>query len=197
MQGLADGYFVAPYTVSNYLAGLLGQSPVSTDDPAFALEVAAVADRTRHWLAVGGTKSVDYYHRELGKIVWDYCGMARNKEGLEKALTEIPALREDFRKNVRVLGDDTSLNQALEQVGRVDDFMELAELKVRDALHREESCGGHFREEYKDEEGEARRDDENFKYVAAWEWKGADQPQELNKEDLEFDYVALSTRSYK
>ncbi|MFA9564258.1 MAG: fumarate reductase/succinate dehydrogenase flavoprotein subunit [Acidimicrobiales bacterium] len=197
MQGLADGYFVAPYTISNYLAGLLGQSPVSTDDPAFALEVAAVADRTRHWLAVGGTKSVDYYHRELGKLVWDYCGMARNKEGLEKALTEIPALREDFRKNVRVLGNDTSLNQALEQVGRVDDFMELAELKVRDALHREESCGGHFREEYKDEEGEARRDDENFKYVAAWEWKGADQPQELNKEDLEFDYVALSTRSYK
>ncbi len=197
MQGLADGYFVAPYTVSNYLAGLLGQSPVPTDDPAFTLEVAAVADRTRHWLAIGGTKSVDHYHRELGKIVWDYCGMARNREGLEKALAEIPALRDEFRKNVRVLGDDTSLNQSLEKVGRVDDFMELAELKVRDALHREESCGGHFREEHKDEEGEAKRDDENFKYVAAWEWKGPDQPQELNKEDLDFEYVALSTRSYK
>jgi succinate dehydrogenase / fumarate reductase flavoprotein subunit len=197
MQGLADGYFVAPYTISNYLAGLLGQSPVPTDDPAFTADVATVADRTNHWLAIGGTKSVDYYHRELGKIVWDYCGMERNKEGLEKALSEIPTLRDEFRKNVRVLGTNESLNQALENVGRVDDFMELAELKVRDALHREESCGGHFREEHKDAEGEAKRDDENFKYVAAWEWKGADQAQELNKEDLEFDYVALSTRSYK
>ncbi len=197
MQGLADGYFVAPYTVSNYLAGQLGTDPVPTDDPAFAIEAAKVDDRTRHWLAVGGTKSVEHYHRELGKLVWDYCGMARNKTGLEKALSEIPTLRDEFRQNVRVLGDNESLNQSLEKVGRVDDFMELAELKVRDALHREESCGGHFREESQDEEGEAKRDDENFKYVAAWEWQGPDQAQELNKEDLEFEYVELTTRSYK
>ena len=197
MQGLADGYFVLPYTIGDYLATLLGTSVVPTDDPVFRKAVAEVDDRTRSWLAKRGTKSVDYYHRELGKLVWDYCGMARNRTGLEKALSEIPALREEFRSNVKVLGSADTVNQSLEQVNRVDDFMELAELKVRDALHREESCGGHFREEHQTSEGEALRDDDNFAYVAAWQWRGSDKPQELIKEPLEFENVHLSQRSYK
>ncbi len=197
MQGLADGYFVLPYTIGDYLATLLGTSVVPTDDPVFRKAVAEVDDRTRSWLAKRGTKSVDYYHRELGKLVWDYCGMARNRTGLEKALSELPALREEFRSNVKVLGSADTVNQSLEQVNRVDDFMELAELKVRDALHREESCGGHFREEHQTSEGEALRDDDNFAYVAAWQWRGSDQPQELIKEPLEFENVHLSQRSYK
>ena len=197
MQGLADGYFVLPYTIGDYLAPKLGSAPVPTDDPAFAAAVAEVDDRTRGWLAKRGTKSVDYYHRELGKIVWEYCGMARNRTGLEKALSEIPALREEFRANVKVLGSADTTNQSLEQVNRVDDFMEMAELKVRDALHREESCGGHFREEHQTPEGEALRDDENFAYVAAFHWQGPDRPQELIKEPLEFENVKLTQRSYK
>ena len=197
MQGLADGYFVLPYTIGDYLAPKLGSAPVPTDDPAFGAAVAEVDDRTRGWLAKRGTKSVDHYHRELGKIVWEYCGMARNRTGLEKALSEIPALREEFRANVKVLGSADTTNQSLEQVNRVDDFMEMAELKVRDALHREESCGGHFREEHQTPEGEALRDDENFSYVAAWDWRGPDRPQELIKEPLEFENVKLTQRSYK
>ena len=197
MQGLADGYFVLPYTIGDYLAPKLGSAPVPVDDPAFAAAVAEVDDRTRGWLAVRGTRSVDHYHRELGKIVWEYCGMARNRTGLEKALSEIPALREEFRTNVKVLGSADTTNQSLEQVNRVDDFMEMAELKVRDALHREESCGGHFREEHQTPEGEALRDDENFAYVAAWDWQGPDRPQELVKEPLEFENVKLTQRSYK
>ena len=197
MQGLADGYFVLPYTIGDYLATLLGTSVVPTNDPVFRKAVTEVDDRTRSWLAKRGTKSVDYYHRELGKLVWDYCGMARNRTGLEKALSEIPALREEFRSNVKVLGSADTVNQSLEQVNRVDDFMELAELKVRDALHREESCGGHFREEHQTSEGEALRDDDNFAYVAAWQWRGSDKPQELIKEPLEFENVHLSQRSYK
>ena len=197
MQGLADGYFVLPYTIGDYLAPKLGTAPVRTDDPVFAAAVAEVDDRTRGWLAKRGTKSVDHYHRELGKIVWEYCGMTRNRTGLEKALSEIPALREEFRTNVKVLGSADTTNQALEQVNRVDDFMEMAELKVRDALHREESCGGHFREEHQTPEGEALRDDENFAYVAAWDWQGPDRPQELIKESLEFENVKLTQRSYK
>jgi succinate dehydrogenase / fumarate reductase flavoprotein subunit len=197
MQGLADGYFVIPYTVGDYLAGLLGQAPVSTDDPAFAQAEAAVSDEIKQWMSVGGTKSVDYYHRELGKLVWDYCGMARDRAGLEKAISEIPALGEEFRKNVRVLGTDESVNQSLEKVMRVADFFEEAELMCRDALHREESCGGHFRVEHQTEEGEALRNDEDFAYAGAWEWKGPGEPQQLHKEPLEFEYVKLTQRSYK
>ncbi|RMH82790.1 MAG: fumarate reductase/succinate dehydrogenase flavoprotein subunit [Actinomyces sp.] len=197
MQGLADGYFVLPYTIGDYLSGLLGQAPVPTDDPVFTDAVATATDRTRMWLSIKGTHTPDHFHRELGKIVWEYCGMARNKAGLEKALSEIPALREEFRKDVRVLGGADHVNQALEKVNRVDDFMELAELMVRDALHREESCGAHFREEHQTPDGEALRDDEHFAYVAAWEWKGPDTPQELHKEPLVFENVALTQRSYK
>ena len=197
MQGLADGYFVLPYTIGDYLAPKLGDAPVPTDDPVFTQAVAEVDDRTRQWLSVGGTRSVDTFHRELGKIVWEYCGMARNKAGLEKALSEIPALREEFRKDVKVLGTADGVNVSLEKVNRVDDFMEFAELKVRDALHREESCGGHFREEHQTEEGEALRDDENFAYVGAWEWTGEGNEPTLHKEHLEFVDVPLTQRSYK
>jgi succinate dehydrogenase / fumarate reductase flavoprotein subunit len=197
MQGLADGYFVAPYTIGDYLSGLLGQPAVGTDDPVFVQAEAAVNDDVNRWLSVNGTKSVDHYHRELGKIVWDQIGMARDKVGLEKAISEIPALRDEFRSNVRVLGSADTINQSLEKVGRVDDFFELAELMARDALHREESCGGHFRVEHQTEEGEAKRDDDNFAYVGAWNWQGEGTPQELVKEPLEFEYVHLTQRSYK
>ncbi len=180
-----------------YLAAKLGDDPVPTSDPVFAEAEKAVQDRTRKWLDTKGTRSVDYYHRELGKIVWDQIGMARNRAGLEKALSEIPALREEFHNNVRVLGSADTLNQSLEKVGRVADFMELGELMARDALDREESCGGHFREEHQTEEGEAQRDDENFSYVSAWEWNGEGTAQSLNKEPFEFENVALSQRSYK
>lgn len=197
MQGLADGYFVLPYTIGDYLAEKLGDPVVPTDDPAFTEGVTAIEDRTRRWLTVKGSLTVDHYHRELGKIIWEHCGMTRNRAGLEKALNEIPLLREEFRANVKVLGSADTANQSLEKVNRVDDFMELAELKVRDALHREESCGGHFREEYQTEEGEAQRDDENFAYVAAWQWQNPDKPQKLLAEPLEFEYVKLTQRSYK
>ena len=195
MQGLADGYFVLPSTVANWLADLLGQGSVPIDDPAFAAVEGEVRDQTRQWLGVNGTESVDHYHRELGKIIWDYCGMARSREGLEKALVEIPALHAEFRKNVRVLGTDDGLNQSLERVFRVNDFFELGELMCRDALHREESCGGHFRVEHQTEDGEAARDDDNFAYVGAWEHTGG--TPNLHKEPLVFDNVHLAQRSYK
>jgi succinate dehydrogenase / fumarate reductase flavoprotein subunit len=197
MQGLADGYFVAPYTVGDYLAGLLGQTPVSTDDPVFKESEQDIRDETSRWISVGGTKSPEYYHRELGKLVWDYCGMARDKNGLEKALSEIPALREEFEKNVRVLGSPDGVNQSLEKVARVADFFELGELMCRDALMREESCGGHFRVEHQTDEGEAQRDDENFSFVGAWEYEGKGAAQTLHKEPLTFEYVKPTQRSYK
>jgi len=197
MQGLADGYFVLPYTIGDDLAGMLGQQAVPTDDPVFTEAVAGVADEQRRWLSVKGTRSVDHYHRELGRIVWEYIGMARDKAGLEKALSEIPALREDFHSNVRVLGSADTLNQSLEKAGRVADFFELAELMARDALEREESCGGHFRQEHQTEDGEAKRDDDNFAHVAAWEWTGTGNAQTRHREELSFDNVALSQRSYK
>ncbi|HET6835334.1 MAG TPA: fumarate reductase/succinate dehydrogenase flavoprotein subunit, partial [Acidimicrobiales bacterium] len=196
MQGLADGYFVISYTVANYLAGLLGEPAVPTDDPAFANAERSVGDTVARLLSINGTSSVDHYHRELGKIMWDYCGMARNRSGLEKALSEIPALREEFWKDVRVLGGP-ALNQSLEKATRVADFFELGELMVRDALHREESCGGHFREESQTEDGEALRDDEHFAYVGAWEWTGKGNDPALHREPLEFEYVKLTQRSYK
>jgi len=147
-------------------------------------------------LSIGGTRSVDYFHRELGKIMWNNCGMARSRESLEKALAEIPPLKDEFYKDLRVLGVGETLNQSLEKAGRVADFFELAELMVRDALHREESCGGHFRVEHQTEDGEALRHDDKFAYVAAWEWTGGGEPK-LHKESLEFEYVHLAQRSYK
>src|SRR6478752_6474962 len=191
MQGLADGYFVAPATVAGYLSSQLGTSPLETTHEAFTTSLNETQDRIDKLLAVNGTQSVDHYHRELGKIVWDYCGMSRNKEGLEKALAEIPALRDQYWSDVKILGDGNSFNQSLEKALRVADFMEMAELKVRDALHREESCGGHFREEHQTPEGEAQRDDEHFAYVAAWEYAGPDIQHDaiLNKEPLEFENV--------
>jgi succinate dehydrogenase / fumarate reductase, flavoprotein subunit len=196
MQGLADGYFVISYTLANYLAGLLGTSPVPTDDPAFTQAETSVGDTVARLLSINGTRSVDQFHRELGTIMWEHCGMARNRAGLEKALGEIPALREEFWKDVRVLGG-ASLNQSLEKATRVADFFELGELMVRDALHREESCGGHFREEHQTDDGEALRDDEHFAYVGAWEWTGKGSEPILHREPLEFDYVKLTQRSYK
>ncbi|MGE3621543.1 MAG: FAD-binding protein, partial [Acidimicrobiia bacterium] len=195
MQGLADGYFVISYTLANYLAGLLGTAPLATDDPAFHEAETASADQLKRLLSVKGTRSVDHFHRELGKIMWDHCGMARNKAGLEKALSEIPALRDEFWKDLRVLGGE-SLNQSLERANRVADFFELGELMVRDALMREESCGGHFREESQTEEGEALRDDENFAFVGAWEHGAGGEPT-LHQEPLSFEHVHLTQRSYK
>jgi succinate dehydrogenase / fumarate reductase flavoprotein subunit len=197
MQGLADGYFVLPYTIGGYLAPLLGESAVPVDDPAFKASERAVDEQVRKMLSVRGKRTVDDLHRELGKVLWDNCGMARTEQSLSKALSEIPAIRDEFWKNVRVLGENESRNQALEKAGRVADFLEFGELMVRDALHRNESCGGHFREEYQTEDGEALRDDEHFSYVAAWEFTGVGTVPELHKEPLEFEYAHPSTRSYK
>ena len=199
MQGLADGYFVAPETVPGYLSDLLGTAPLDTSHDAFTQSRAEAQERIDTLLSVQGTHTVDHYHRELGKLVWDYCGMSRSKAGLETALREIPALRKSFWSDVRVAGDGTSFNQSLEKALRVADFMEMAELKVSDALHREESCGGHFREESQTDEGEALRNDEEFAYVAAWEYGGPDIQNDaiLNKEPLVFENVQLSQRSYK
>ncbi len=198
MQGLADGYFVLPYTIGDSLAAKLGTDPMSTADPAFQEAEKAVQDRTQHFLGIGGTKSPDYYHRELGKVVWEHIGMARNEAGLTTAISEIKAIREAFWNDVKVLGNGDSLNSSLEKVGRVADFMELGELMARDALDRSESCGGHFREESQTEEGEALRRDDVFSHVSAWEWQGdVNTPQIKHKEELEFEYVALSQRSYK
>ena len=196
MQGLADGYFVVPYTIADYLAPLLGDKAVPADDPAFRRAESGIIDDTRRYLSIGGTRSVDWFHRELGKIVWQHCGMERNASGLGRAVSDIEALKSEFDTDVRVLGDSDSLNQSLEKAARVNDFFELAVLMCRDALDREESCGGHFRTEYKTVEGEALRDDERFSYVAAWEWAGGAVPT-LHREDLEFEYAQPSQRSYK
>jgi succinate dehydrogenase / fumarate reductase flavoprotein subunit len=197
MQGLADGYFVLPATIGNYLAPLLGTKPVPTDHPEFKRAEQETRDRFNGFLAIKGTRSVDFFHRELGRIMWNYCGMERSAEGLEKALSEIPALREEFRSDLRVLGDGDTLNQSLEKAGRVDDFFELGLLMCRDALDRNESCGGHFRTEYQTADGEAQRDDEHFAHVAAWEWTGDPLRSQRNVEPLEFEYAHLATRSYK
>ncbi len=197
MQGLADGYFVLPYTIGDYLAPLLNTAPVPTDDPVFANVENDVGERVTGYLATRGSRSVDWFHKELGKIMLDHCGMSRNEAGLQKALSDIPALREEYANDVRVLGGSETLNQSLERAGRVDDFFELSAAMCLDALRREESCGGHFREEHQSEEGEAIRDDEDFAHVAAWEWTGDPWSPEVNIEQLEFENVALSTRSYK
>ncbi len=197
MQGLSDGYFVLPYTIGNYLAPLLNKPMPGVDHPAFKQAEAEASARFNGFLNIKGTRSPDWFHRELGKIIWDYCGMERTEQGLEKALSELPALYDEFQKDLRVTGTGTSLNQTLEKAGRVDDFFQLGMLMCRDALERKESCGGHFRAEYQDDEGEAKRDDENFAHVAAWEWTGDPMNATRNVEPLEFSTVHLATRSYK
>ncbi len=196
MQGLADGYFVIPYTIGDFLA-TAGNSDVTTDHPAFTESEDAVKAQATQLLSINGKRTVDDFHKELGHIMWEYCGMARNAEGLQKAQGRIQKLRAEFRENVLVPGEEKDLNQSLERAGRVADFLEFGELMVIDALHRNESCGGHFREEYQTEENEAQRDDENFSYVAAWEYKGDEAAPELHKEPLAFENVKLTQRSYK
>lgn len=196
MQGLADGYFVIPYTIGDYLAQI---APKKVDEthPEFAKAKEEVQKRINTILSINGNKTVDYFHKRLGKIMWDKCGMARSEEGLKWAKAEIQALKKEFWSNVKVLGTNEELNQTLEKAHRVADFLELGELMVDDALNRNESCGGHFREEYQTPDGEALRDDENFAYVAAWKYLGEGQEEELHKESLVFENVKLTQRSYK
>ena len=196
MQGLADGYFVIPYTIGAYLSGEIFTKAIPTDHPAFVEAENHVQTTLNNLLSIQGTKSVDQYHKELGKIMWDYCGMARTAEGLTKARDMVRKLRSEFWQNVRVTGKADELNQDLEKAQRVADFMELGELMIVDALERNESCGGHFRVEFQ-EEGEAKRNDDTYAYVAAWEFKGIDNNPVMHKEELKFEEVKLATRSYK
>jgi len=196
MQGLADGYFIIPYTVGNYLAGLK-PGGVTADHPEFKKAEADVDQRVKRLLSIRGKRTVDSFHRELGRIMWEYCGMARNEQGLQTALQRIPALREQYWQDVTVLGSGGELNQSLEKAGRVADFLELGELMCLDALERRESCGGHFREEFQTPDGEALRDDERFAHVAAWEYAGEGQRPLRNVEPLTYEFVHLAQRSYK
>jgi succinate dehydrogenase / fumarate reductase, flavoprotein subunit len=196
MQGLADGYFVIPYTIGHYLA-TAKQPKVTTDHPEFKKVEEEVKNRTNKLLGIKGKRSSDSFHRELGRIMWENCGMARNEAGLKKAIKRIPELREEFWQNVNVLGNNESYNVSLERAGRVADFLEFGELMCRDALARDESCGGHFREEHQSEDGEARRNDEDFCHASAWEFKGVDEAPTHHKEALSFENVELVTRSYK
>ncbi len=196
MQGLADGYFVLPYTMGNYLGGTKFK-PVDTKHTAFQQSETKITEMIKKFLSIKGKRTVDEFHIALGKILWDYVGMARNKAGLKKALEMIPKLRGEFWRDVNVVGSGNELNAELEKAGRVADYFELSELMALDALHREESCGGHFREEYQTEEGEAKRNDKAFSYVAAWEYAGPNKKPILNKEPLKFEYVIPSQRSYK
>mgnify|MGYP003949402955 CR=1 FL=1 len=198
MQGLADGYFILPATISNYFAELgIGHSRVTTEHPAFAEATAACEQQVQHFIDLKGSRTVDSFHRELGRIMWENCGMSRSGDGLRSALEEIPRLREEFWKEVNVTGTGEELNVSLEKAGRVADFLEFGELMCRDALERNESCGGHFRSEYQTPEGEAVRDDENYCYSAVWEHAGSDQAPVRNQEPLSFEHVKLATRSYK
>jgi len=196
MQGLADGYFVIPYTIAGYLAGVK-PGTVTTENAEFKKSTEEVKGQIDKLMSINGKKSVAQFHRELGKIMWENVGMARSKESLTKALKEIPALRDEFWKNLCVTGDKAQINSQIENAGRVADFLEFAEVMTKDALNREESCGGHFRTEHQTEDGEAMRDDENFAYAAAWEFKGVGVEPELHKEPLKFENVHLAVRSYK
>ena len=197
MQGLADGYFVLPYTIGNYLADDIRTGPIQTDSKEFDEAEKSVKEQLDFFINNKGTHSVDYYHKKLGNIMWEKCGMSRNKEGLEGAIKELQEVRKDFWENVKVPGSLNEFNQELEKAGRVADFLELGELFAKDALNREESCGGHFREEHVTDDGEAKRDDKNFAYVAAWEYTGKPSDAILHKEELEFKDIELKTRSYK
>ena len=197
MQGLADGYFVLPYTIGDYLADDIRTGPISTDLPEFEEAEKNIRTQLEKLINNNGSKSVDHFHKRLGKIMWDKVGMSRNETGLKEAISEIKALREEFYKEVNVPGSMDEMNPELEKASRVADFLELGELFAKDALHRNESCGGHFREEYQTEEGEALRDDENFMYVAAWEYKGEPADAVLHKEPLNYENIEVKTRSYK
>jgi succinate dehydrogenase / fumarate reductase flavoprotein subunit len=197
MQGLADGYFVLPYTIGDYLSSDIRTGKIPTNSPEFDAVEKDVKERLDFFVNNKGTHTVDYYHKRLGKVMWDKVGMARNEKGLKEAIKEIQEIREDFWKNVKVTGKLDELNPELEKAGRVADFLELGELFAKDALEREESCGGHFREEHVTEDGEAKRDDKNFAYVAAWEYTGKPSEAILHKEELEFNDIELKTRSYK
>jgi len=197
MQGLADGFFVIPYTIGDYLATQKPGSRPSTDRAEFSDAEKNVSDIISRLLAVKGKEPVSYYHKKLGKIMWTYCGMSRTKEGLTKAISEIQALKQEFWAGVKVPGSADTLNQSLERACRVADFIELGELMCRDALTREESCGGHFREEYQWPDGECKRDDENFAHVAAWEYQGEDKEPLRNVEPLNYEFTKMSVRSYK
>jgi len=196
MQGLADGYFVLPYTIGTFLADEIRTPAFSTDTPEFEEAEKSVNDRLAQFIDIKGNQSVESFHRRLGKIMWEYCGMARNEAGLKKGIDLIRALRKEFYSDVFVPGTKDEFNPELEKAARVADFLEMGEVMMHDALNRNESCGGHFREEYASAEGEAARDDANYTYVAAWEWNEGGDPI-LHKEDLEFNNVELKTRSYK
>jgi succinate dehydrogenase / fumarate reductase flavoprotein subunit len=196
MQGLSDGYFVVPYTIGSYLA-TNKFAKVADSDPEIRNAVACVHQTIDRLLSIKGKRTVDSFHRELGKIVWDHCGMSRTAQGLKTAIAQIRSLHEEYWTNLTVGGSGDDLNQSLEKAGRVADFFELAELMCIDALDRNESCGGHFREEYQTPDGEAQRDDEHYSYVAAWEYRGPGNPPVLSQEPLEFHYVHPSQRSYK
>jgi succinate dehydrogenase / fumarate reductase flavoprotein subunit len=196
MQGLADGYFVLPYTIGDYLAGVI-PSNGDTSAGEFSEAVVSARETTEKLLSINGKRTVDDFHKELGQVMWNNCGMARTEKGLNEALKRIPEIREEFWKNVTVTGSSGEFNQALERAGRVADFLEYGELMVCDALERKESCGGHFREESQTDEGEAKRDDKNFSHVAAWEFKGINKKPKLHKEKLIFENVKLIQRSYK
>ncbi|HEX8530935.1 MAG TPA: fumarate reductase/succinate dehydrogenase flavoprotein subunit [Cytophagales bacterium] len=196
MQGLADGYFVIPYTIGDYLAVMPGDK-ITTDRPEFKEAEASVQGLVTRLLTIKGQKSPNHFHKELGKLIWDFCGMSRNAEGLKDARQRVRSLREEFWQNLKVVGTGDELNHTLEKASRVADYLELGELMIVDALNRNESCGGHFREEYQTEDGEAKRDDANYAYVAAWEYKGAGRDPELHKEELVFENVKLTQRSYK
>jgi succinate dehydrogenase / fumarate reductase flavoprotein subunit len=196
MQGLADGYFIIPVTIGDYLAAAQLEK-ATHEHPEVRGALEAVDRRTKQLLSIAGSRTVDSFHRELGALMWDKCGMARTAAGLREALGRIPQIRSEFWENVTVPGSDAQLNQALEKANRVADYLEFAELMCRDALHREESCGGHFREEHQTADGEAQRDDDRFAYVAAWEYTGDDAEPVLHREPLVFENVQLSQRSYK
>jgi succinate dehydrogenase / fumarate reductase flavoprotein subunit len=197
MQGLADGYFILPYTIGDYLSHKFAEPKTDTSAPEFAEAEKAVKERIAKLFAVNGTETVDSIHKKLGHIMWEYVGMARNEEGLKKGIEEIKALREDFWKSVKVPGTNAEFNQELEKALRLVDFFDIGELMARDALNRKESCGGHFREEMQTEEGETKRDDKNFMYVAAWEYKGEGKEPELHKEELQYENIKIATRNYK
>jgi succinate dehydrogenase / fumarate reductase flavoprotein subunit len=196
MQGLADGYFVIPYTIGNFLAKEIRTEAIPVSHPAFEAAEKAVSERINKLMSIKGSQSVESFHKRLGKIMWDKCGMARNEQGLKEAIEEIRQLKKDFWSDVRIPGGIMEVNNELDKANRVADFIELGELMCIDALHRRESCGGHFREEMQTEEGEALRDDEHFQYAAAWEYKG-DGSWEMHKEDLTFEVAKPTQRSYK
>jgi succinate dehydrogenase / fumarate reductase flavoprotein subunit len=197
MQGLADGYFVLPYTIGDFLSDDIRTGSIPNDSKEFMEAEKSVKEQLNNLVNNKGKNSVDYYHKKLGKIMWDKCGMARTEPGLKEAIEDIKNLREDFWKNVKVPGKANELNKELEKAGRVADFLELGELFAKDALIRNESCGGHFREEYATPEGEAKRDDENFAFVSAWEYNGNPSDAKLHKEELEFENIEVKVRSYK